>query len=445
MLYVRSMSSHSPLQQLLLNAGIAEMNPLQREAAVTISSARNTWIHAPTGSGKTLAYLLPLLPLLRHEVSNPQAIILSPTRELALQIREVFRSLQSGFATTVFYGGHRMRTELDQLSSPPPVIIGTPGRMADHLQNQRIDVRQINYLVLDEFDKCLELGFQKDMDYILSCLPNLQKRICVSATGTPEIFSLHGFDGYQSVVYTQREEASGLSLYHLPFQPDNRLEILYQLLCALSAEMVFVFCARRDDVDTLHQELLKCGLPNTRFHGALEQADRERAVIRLRQGSARVLVTTDLAARGLDIPEVRHIIHWDMPRNEEDFRHRNGRTARMQASGAAYLMYPIHSSLPDYAADISKPFVLPKSTPPTLPDKETLYIPAGRKQKIRKLDVVGWLLQKGGLQSEELSRVDILDDRAYAAVPREKAIGIIQLLQAEPLKKRRVRVVIARD
>lgn len=439
------MSAITSFQQLLLHAGIAALNPMQQEAIRTITAAENTWIKAPTGSGKTLAYLFPLLPLLQHQREGCQVFILSPARELALQIGDVFRRLQTGFGVSVFYGGHRMRSELDQLRQPPAILVATPGRLADHLRHGRIDTSNLHYLVMDEFDKCQELGFSEDINFILSRLPALKKRICVSATGSPDDTVIAGFTHPQKVEYTRLEEASGLTLYHVSVSVDSRTTTLFQLLSVIGHETTLVFCARRDDVDMLHQDMLDRGLPCTRFHGGVEQVDRERALIRIRQGSARILITTDLAARGIDIPEVRHVVHFDLSRKEEEFLHRNGRTARMQAVGAAYLLSSDRHLLPDYAAASAKPFILPKVSLLPIPDWETLYVNLGRKQKIRKLDVVGWLLQKGGLRPEELGRVDIMDDRSYAAVPREKAKGVIQLLQSEPLKKKKARIFIAKE
>lgn len=439
------MSAITPYQQLLLHAGIAALNPMQQEAIRTITTAENTWIKAPTGSGKTLAYLFPLLPLLKPQREGCQVLILSPARELALQIGDVFRRLQSGFGVTVFYGGHRMRSELDQLRQPPAVVVATPGRLADHLRHGRINTSNLQYLVLDEFDKCQELGFSEDINFILSRLPSLKKRICVSATGSPDETAIAGFTNPQKVEYVRHEEASGLTMYHVPVSEESRVTSLFQLLSVIGHETTLVFCTRRDDVDKLHQDMLDRGLPCTRFHGGVEQVDRERAIIRIRHGSARILITTDLAARGIDIPEVRHVVHFDLSRKEEEFQHRNGRTARMQALGAAYLLSPDKNTLPDYVQASVKSFVLPKVSLPPIPEWETLYVNLGRKQKIRKLDVVGWLLQKGGLQPEELGRVDIMDDRSYAAVPRDKAKGVIQLLQGEPLKKKKGKVLITRE
>ena len=416
-----------------------------QEAAIAAAKKSDVILLSPTGSGKTLGFLLPLLGLLDAKISTVQAMILVPSRELALQIEQVFRTMSSGFKVNCCYGGHDVKIERNNLSQPPAVLIGTPGRIAHHLRRESFDTATIKTLVLDEFDKALEFGFQEDMAYIIKQMPAIKKRILTSATQMDEIPSFTGITKPVKLDYLDSTETtSNLKQKAVVAEAADKLEALFTLICKVSDKPTLVFCNHREAVDRISDLLYDMGLPHDIFHGGMEQDDRERALIKFRNGSHRILITTDLASRGLDIPEIEHIIHYQLPHNEEAFIHRNGRTARMHATGTSYLMLapdekPAYlKEVPEFE-DLSADPVIPQPSP-----WATLYIAAGKKDKINKVDIVGLLLQKGELTKEDLGLIEVLDHSSYAAVKRNHIERVVQLVKNEKIKGKKIKIEISR-
>ncbi|QHL86480.1 DEAD/DEAH box helicase [Nibribacter ruber] len=427
------------LPKILNSLKITALNEMQ-EAALAAARTQDMVLLSPTGSGKTLGFLLPLLETLQPEDKGVQALILVPTRELALQIEQVFRQMGSGFRVVCTYGGNSTNSEKRSLSTPPAVWVGTPGRVGHHLRAQNVDSSTITTLVLDEFDKSLEMGFQEEMKFILDQLPALQKRLLTSATNMAEIPAFTGLTTYATVNFLKdAATAPDITLRAVEVIKEDKVLTLFNLLCHLGNKPALVFCNQRDAVENVSDYLRRKGIAHGIFHGGLEQADRERVLLKFRNGTYPLLISTDLAARGLDIPEIENVIHFQMP-DAETFLHRNGRTARMQAKGVAYVL--LHPG--------EKPGFLPKLPPfvtlparPTLPPPsfwDTVYLSAGKKDKVSKGDVVGLLLQKGGLEKDDLGVIEIQENAAFAAVNRKKLDKLVQLLQQEKLKGKKVKV-----
>ncbi|MDB5263061.1 MAG: helicase [Adhaeribacter sp.] len=429
------------LQQALEKLNIIELNPMQ-EAALEAARHQDLILLAPTGSGKTLGFLLPLLERLQPGVPGIQALVLVPARELALQIEQVFRQMGTGFGVKCFYGGHATRTEKNGLTNLPALLVGTPGRIAFHLREQNITGDAVHTLVLDEFDKSLEFGFEEEMRFIIGELPNLQKRLLTSATAMDKIPAFTGLKKPVIVNFLEDKPSAPdliIKAVPVPVTEGEKADALFRLLCKIGNKPTLVFCNQRDAVEALSDFLTQKRLAHGIFHGGLEQPDRERALMKFRNGTYHLLLSTDLAARGLDIPEIENVVHYELG-NAETYLHRNGRTARMQAKGNAYLLL-LPGEKPDY---------LPASLPtenlpvrPALPPPspwETLYISAGKKDKISKGDIVGFLLQKGNLQKDELGLINVQDYAAYVAVTRAKAHQLVQTLQNEKLKNKKVRI-----
>lgn len=432
------------IEKVLENLKIASLNAMQL-AAIATASKNDVILLSPTGSGKTLGFLLPVLKRLDRKLSGIQALVLVPSRELALQIEQVFKAMGTGFKVNCCYGGHPVKTEKNNLAQPPAVLIGTPGRIAYHVRNENFTPDSIHILVLDEFDKALEFGFEDDMAYIISCLKHVNRRMLTSATRMAEIPDFTGVLKPVEVNFLKDNNIlPDLKVKRVLSDAADKLETLFSLICKTGSEATLVFCNHRDAVDRISDLLWEMGLVHGVFHGGMEQEDREKALLKFRNGSYRLLITTDLASRGLDIPEIEHVIHYQLPHNEEAFLHRNGRTARMHSKGTAYVILTEEEN-PSFLTDKTEVEELPENA--ILPENTrwaTLYIAAGKKDKINKIDIVGLLLQKGKLQKDELGLIEVLDYSSYAAVERSKIERTVQLIKNEKIKNKRIKIEISR-
>ena len=420
------------------------LNAIQNAMISNDLKANNIVLLAPTGSGKTVAFLLPLLHHLNDKIAGVQSLILAPSRELALQIEQVFRLMGSGFKVNCCYGGHPFKTERNNFSEPPVVLIGTPGRIAAHLRRGSFNPENVHLLVLDEFDKSLEMGFSDDMSFIINQLPNIKKRILTSATQAIEIPEFSGVKNPVTLNFLSGESRPNIAIKAVRANEKDKLDILIRLVCTLGNEPTLVFCNHREAVDRIHELLVNEGVVHDTFHGGLEQDERERALLKFRNGSHQILITTDLASRGLDIPEIKNIIHYQGANSEEAFIHRNGRSARMNAEGTAWLVLADKEPLPHFLS-VSPEFIdLPQEIRlPDPPQWITLYIGAGKKDKIGKTDIVGFLIQKGDLQKEEIGLITILDNASFVAINRAKARQTIASVREEKVKNKKVRMAIS--
>jgi superfamily II DNA/RNA helicase len=409
--------------------------------------AKDIVLLSPTGSGKTLAFLLPVLSNLQLNSPGVQALIVVPSRELALQIEQVFKQMGTGFKVNCCYGGHSTRTEKNNLSHPPALLIGTPGRIAYHIRNESFYPGTVRSLVLDEFDKALEFGFKEDMSFIIDSLTRLTRRILTSATSMEEIPAFTGINNPVELNYLNvgTPTTAGLNVKYLQAPDNDKLQLLFSLICKLQDKLTLVFCNHKEAVDRISALLAAKGIAHGIFHGGMEQEDRERSLIKFRNGSHRILIATDLASRGLDIPEISAVIHYQLPVTEEVFTHRNGRTARMHAAGTAYLLMTAKEHLPAFIEKTPQEETLPKKD--LLPNPtpwSTLYFAAGKKEKINKMDIVGLILQKGGLVKDELGLIEVLDHTSYAAVKRNRIDGLLSLIRNEKIKNKKIRIDISR-
>ena len=431
------------IKKALENLEIAELNEMQN-AAISAAKKSDVILLAPTGSGKTLGFLLPLLSVLDPNVPFVQALIMVPSRELALQIEQVFRTMGTGFKVNCCYGGHSTKIEKNNFIQPPAVLIGTPGRIAHHLRLENFATDKVHTLILDEFDKALEFGFQDDMEYIIRQLPAVNKRILTSATKMDEIPRFTGVSNPQKLDFlNSKTNTPDLKLKAVMTDAADKLEALFALICKIGNKATLVFCNHREAVERISDLLWEMGLPHDIFHGGMEQEDRERALLKFRNGSHKILVTTDLASRGLDIPEIEYVIHYQLPHNEEAFLHRNGRTARMHAKGTSYLILSPDENLP-YLKQQPEIEVLPtKNIIPQPSEWATLYIAAGKKDKINKVDIVGLLLKKGQLEKDDLGLIEVLDHTSYAGVKRNRIEQVVKLVKGEKIKNKKVKIEIS--
>lgn len=427
------------IQSALRNLKIEELNPMQEASLEQATGRKDVILLSPTGSGKTLAYLLPLLLTLKPNDDSVQVLILVPSRELALQIDSVFKAMGTSWKTCCCYGGHPIAEEKKSiLSNHPAIIIGTPGRITDHLSKGNFNPETIETLIIDEFDKSLEFGFHDEMAEIITQLPGLKKRMLLSATDAAEIPEFTGLNRTVKLDFLSddsEEQESRLKLMKVLSPSKDKIDTLYNLLCTLGSSSSIVFCNHRDAVDRVHQLLADKKLLAERFHGGMEQPDRERALYKFRNGSCAVLISTDLAARGLDIPGIENVVHYHPPVNEEAYTHRNGRTARWEASGNAYLVLHAEERVPEYIFEDIETYEFPETLPkPAKPRWATLYIGKGKKDKLNKIDIVGFLYKKGGMAREDVGQVDVKEHYAFVAVRRSKMKQLLTLVRGEKIK-----------
>jgi len=442
--YLCRMQTNSTITSALRNLSITQLNEMQAAAIEKAAHHPNLMILAPTGSGKTLAFLIPVIDSLQENIQEVQALIITPSRELALQIEQVFKAIKSSFKVSCCYGGHSMKTEQNSLSEAPAVIIGTPGRIADHIERQSFDASKVKMIVLDEFDKSLQMGFQEELKFIFQALNRKQKHILTSATSINSLPDFIPFTKCETVNFLKAQKNEKLHLKLLRTKTTDKVETLLRLVAGFNQEVCLVFCNHRDAVDRISSVLAMNHIEHGVFHGALEQIDREKNLIKFRGGAHNILVATDLAARGLDIPEIKHVVHYQLPPQYDAFIHRNGRTARVQAEGEAYLVLAADESLPDYIdKDIEEITVNPKLKLPPPPKYVCLYISAGKKEKISKGDVVGLLMKKGELQNDDLGLITILDHSSYVSINRSLAEDVLKKIKNEKLKKLKVKIEVA--
>ncbi len=374
-------------------------------------------------------------------------MIMVPSRELALQIDAVLKQMQTGFKITCCYGGHKREIEENNLVQPPAIVIGTAGRMADHIRRGNIKLDKIQFLVLDEFDKMMELGFLEEMEFIIQSLPAVKKRMLTSATYKEEIPAFVQMDNAITLNFLPEQpiQQDVLRIHTVLSNQKDKLDTLLELICFTGNTSTIVFCNHRDAVERVSNFLSEQGIVNVFYHGGMEQHDREVALCKFRNTSSDILVTTDLASRGLDIANIRNIIHYHLPPDEASFTHRNGRTARMNATGNVYVVYSSEEDLPNYVSENAQNFEMPERL--TLPEKPkwgTLFIAAGKKDKINKVDIVGFLSQKGELKKDEIGLIDVKDFTAFVAVRKSKMSHVIQLVKDQKIKGKKVKIAAAK-
>lgn len=440
------MNTSHLIDAVLKNMDIAALNEMQQEMLTAAGSSKDILLLSPTGSGKTLAYLLPLYLEMKPDMTGVQALVVAPTRELVQQIEQVWRSMGTGFRVVSCYGGRPSNSEKRELAKTPALLIGTPGRLQDHIERSNFTVDSIQTLVLDEFDKSLEMGFTEQMESIFGHIPSLNKRILTSATDAVSIPPFTGAKNPAKLDFSVKNNTLvGLKTFVVRAENNDRYDLLFKLLCYLGKDSSLVFCNQRDEVEKLSAYLVARNLVNEYFHGKLEQTDRERALSKFRNGSCNVFISTDLAARGLDIPEIKNVIHFDIPVRLDEYIHRNGRTARMQAEGAAYSLLTAKGELPDFITPKPEVFQIPAHIPtPAKPEWSTIYLGKGKKDKISKMDIVGFMFKKGRLEPNELGLVEVKDYFSYVAIKAEKLNFLLKNVENEKIKNLKVRIEEAR-
>jgi superfamily II DNA/RNA helicase len=422
----------------LLKLGISELNPMQEETISTIRKYEEVILLSPTGTGKTIAFLVPVMDKIDPTLLEVQTLILVPTRELALQIEQVIRKLGAGIKVNAIYGGRSGQKDQLDLKQPPAVLVGTPGRIADHIRRETFSIRHINTIILDEFDKSLEIGFENEMREILESLNRVTRKILTSASNKVTIPDFVNLQDPHQISFSEKGSAQ-LDMKMVISPEKDKLKTLLNTLLHIGNQPGIIFCNFKDTIDYISSYLLDNNISHGCFYGGMEQYDRELALIKFRNGTHQLLVATDLAARGIDIPELKFIIHYQLPLKEHEFMHRNGRTARMNSEGTAYILKWQEEYLPAYLDDI-KPISLKPIQQITLSQWETLCVMGGRRDKISKGDIAGLFFKQANLSKEELGIIEVQQDRSYVAVRHDVVQHCIETLHNKKLKEARIRV-----
>lgn len=427
------------IERILTKLHINELNDMQNDAFDAILHTDNdVIILSPTGSGKTLAYLLPVSQLADAQSDNVQVLVIVPGRELALQSDTVLKNMGSGLRSCGCYGGRPAMEEHKTLKQvKPQVIFGTPGRLNDHIDKENISPYGVRYVVIDEFDKCLEMGFHDEMARLMKKLPGVRRRILLSATDAEQIPNFVRLARAEKLDYLIEEEqvTERIRLYEVNSPSKDKLDTLNQLLRSFGDSSSIVFLNYRDSVERTADYLRRSGFSASHFHGGMEQKLREDALYKFSNGSSNVFVSTDLASRGLDIPDIDNIVHYHLPQSEDGYIHRVGRTARWESEGRAFFLLGPDEYIPEFVEGDVETFDIPDNLPqPALPKMATIYIGKGKKDKISKGDIVGYLCKKGGLEPNEIGRIDVKDRYTYAAVTRQKVSQVLKMTRGEKIK-----------
>ncbi len=409
-------------EEILDKLGIQQLTDMQVEAMNAIlRTDDDVVLLSPTGSGKTLAYLLPLVQMLDAKSNDVQAVVIVPGRELALQSATVLKDMKCGLRACACYGGRAAMDEHRVLRQvQPQIVFATPGRLQDHLSKENIQANTVRYLVIDEFDKCLEMGFMEEMGRILHGLPYVQKRVLLSATDADSIPKFVQMGKTQRLNYLMEEEqvSHRVEIYQVKSPEKDKLNTLRLLLCELGEQSSIVFLNYRESVERVASYLNEQGFTISFFHGGLEQRQREDALYKFSNGSANVLVATDLASRGIDIPDIGV-----------------GRTARWESKGRAFFILNAEETVPSYVEGELKDYTVnPTTLSAPIPKMVTLYIGKGKKDKLSKGDIVGFLCKKGGLQSSEIGKISVEERFTYVAIQRQKLHSVLRNVQGEKIK-----------
>lgn len=427
--------------------GITDLTPVQNR--MTQIGDKSLSLIAPTGSGKTVAFAIASLSRMADTAeAAPRLLVIAPTRELARQVADTFRAATAAtpLKTVVCSGGHSFSDEKNSLASGADIVVGTPGRLLDHINRDTLDCSRVGCVVLDEYDKSLELGFENEMKRIFRRLPRQRRLIVTSATrmeAMPQWVEAKEMEVIETAPETAGEPSSKLDIAKVTSYTRDKLPVATQLLIALGVGPTIVFVNHRESAERVHAHLACNGLTACVYHGGLEQNERENALEMFANGSAPIMVATDLGARGIDVTGVANVVHYNLPVDREAWIHRNGRTGRMGADGAVYVIAGEEESLPDYIVwDREWQPSGEEDTRPCRPKMSTLLFSLGKKEKISKGDIVGFLIANAGLTSGQIGRITLRDHTATAAVERQAAKEACAAANKAKIKRQRVKVTL---
>ncbi len=454
----QSFALREELSSVLKELGFESPTEIQAKSIPVLLQGRDLIGQSKTGSGKTLAFSLPILEKIQLSQRRPQALVLCPTRELAVQVAREIRRLGRklpGLGVSVLTGGQPMGSQIPALRMGSHIAVGTPGRVLDHIQRGTLDLSRSATLVLDEADRMLDMGFEEQMQEIIAQLPERRQTLLFSATFPPEIEEVSSHAQVNPVRITVAHEAENAKILEeaIEVPEEDKLSALLWVLGGKKPEQAIIFCNLKATVRELAGCLRESGISASALEGDMEQSERDREMAKFRNKSTRILVATDVAARGIHVDALDLVVNFDMPKPDV-YRHRIGRTGRAGKDGQAVSFFlpresykikelgssPVRLSLP---ADL----VLAESAEENAQEAEmaTLFISGGRKDKLRPGDILGALTgEAGGFRGEDVGKIEIHDRFAYVAVSRRVAEPAMHRLREGKIKGRKFRIELVR-
>ncbi len=463
-----------PLSEALLRAieglGYTAPTKVQQEAIPAILQGKDIIVKSQTGSGKTASFAIPIIEKIQWEENRPQALVITPTRELAMQVKEDFFNLGrfKRIKISALIGKAPFYIQEKELKQKTHVAVGTPGRIIDHIERETIDLSAIEYLVIDEADEMLRMGFVEQVEYILDALPKERISILLSATLPEDIRALCQHYLHEPTMIEIEDTdpvADRIEQIRYEVSERNKENLLLDLLAIENPDSCMIFCNTQLKVDDITSTLEEMNIYADRIHGGMEQSDRLKVMEHFKRGKFRVLVATDVAARGIDVEQVDLVVNYDVPNHAENYVHRIGRTGRIGNSGKAVifvspserrLMDDVHDYiqrevplgiLPEREAvlEAAEAFEEKQNERPQL--KETkgeklnegimkLHINAGKKTKMRAVDIVGTLCSIEDVTSEDIGIINIMDISTFVEILNGKGEYVLTALQDKPIKGR---------
>ncbi len=434
----------------LASLGYAEMTPIQAHSLPLILAGKDVIAKAKTGSGKTAAFGIGLLSRLEANTARVQALVLCPTRELADQVGRELRRLArftDNVKVLTLCGGVPFGPQLGSLEHGAHVVVGTPGRLLDHLRRGSLDLASLQTLVLDEADRMLDMGFQEEIGALIAATPKKRQTLLFSATYPEAIAAMSAAVQHDPVEVSVDEAHDAGAIEQVLYQVDKeeRTAAVARILGHYRPESTLVFCNTRKECQEVAEALVRQGLSALAIHGELEQRERDQVLVRFANKSVSVLVATDVAARGLDIKELTAVINFELPRDPEIYVHRIGRTGRAGEQGLGLSLATAQESQRVQAIETALGAAIARGEleslvvaagGPLAPPMVTLCIDGGRKNKMRPGDILGALTGEGGIAGSEVGRIDVFDFHAYVAVMRASAARALSCLSGNKIKGR---------
>ena len=431
------------------------MTPIQAQSLPYVLSGKDVIAQGKTGSGKTAAFGLGILQNLNVKQFRIQSMVLCPTRELADQVAKEIRTLARGIhniKVLTLCGGTPMGPQIGSLEHGAHIIVGTPGRILDHLDRGRVNLDNLNTLVLDEADKMLEIGFQDAIDAIIECAPVNRQLLLFSATYPDQIKWIAGKllrePEMVKVESTHAESAIAQHFYAIE-DLDHRLLALQLLLKREKPQSTVVFCNTKVETNQVTDYLISQGFVAKALNGDLEQKDRDQTLVRFANKSVSILVATDVASRGLDIEKLDAVINFNLAHDPDTHVHRIGRTGRAGSKGASFSLFSHKDSnklvdIEDYMKISIEESPLPNEDvliePAFTPEFATLRVDGGKKQKVRAGDLLGALTGKNGIEGKQVGKINIFDYCAYVAINKKSAKDALKKMENGKIKGRSFRV-----